>query len=98
MPDHTPEDPSAVPSGQTEVERAARSAELTSSQHASFLRWSLVRFSTRAHFMRFICSGIMISTVIMLLGHYVVPDAWWGIVGLSLGYYFRGSTAGVGHD
>lgn len=57
-----------------------------------FLRWAMVRFSTRAHFMRFIATIILGFTVLTLAFGQPVPEAWWGILGLTLGYYFRGGT------
>lgn len=64
-------------------------------ERAPFLRWVLTRFSTRAHFMRFIATVIVLFTVAMLFTGRSVPDAWWGILGLTLGYYFRGATGGT---
>jgi len=64
-------------------------------ERAPFLRWALTRFCTRAHFMRFIATIIVLFTVAMLFMGREVPDAWWGILGMTLGYYFRGATGGT---
>lgn len=76
----------------TPAELAARSNPAL--ERESFPRWFLTRFATRAHFMRFIATVIVGFTVAMLAVGNPVPDAWWGVLGMTLGYYFRGATAG----
>ena len=77
----------------TVAEEKARVADAQAlARQGSFLRWAMVRFSTRAHFMRFIATVILGFTVVMLVSGRLLPEAWWSILGLTLGYYFRGGT------
>lgn len=76
----------------TPAEVAARTSDAL--HREPFIRWFLVRFATRAHFMRMLATLIVGFTITMLLIGRPVPDAWWGVLGMALGYYFRGATAG----
>lgn len=83
----------------THAEELARVADAKAlAQSGSFVRWFLVRFSTRAHFMRFIATVILLFTVVTMLRGATLPEAWWGILGMTLGYYFRGATVSKDND
>lgn len=56
-----------------------------------FFRWVLSRFTTKAHFMRFMATAVLLVTVSFIARDKAVPDAWWGMFGMVFGFYFRGS-------
>lgn len=62
-----------------------------------FLRWLLIKFSTRAHFMRFIATVIVLVGVIQLLKDGDIHNTWTALLGMVLGYYFR-PNGGRSHD
>lgn len=80
----------------TQVDRVL---EKDATHETSFVRWFLVRFTTRAHFMRFLATIVMCVTVFFIVSQHSIPEGWWGIFGMTLGYYFRGPTgARTEHD
>jgi len=63
-----------------------------------FIRWFLVRFSTRAHFMRFIATAIVLVTLFQFLFGNEAHDALLALAGMVLGYYFKPHDKGSGHE
>lgn len=57
-----------------------------------FVRWFIVRFSTREHFIRFLSLVILLITVHWIWKDKPMPEGWWGVFGMVIGYYFRGGS------
>jgi len=59
------------------------------SRDPGFIRWFLVTFSTRAHFMRFIATLIVLASLYHFIFVGDVHDGLLTLVGMVLGYYFK---------
>lgn len=57
-----------------------------------FIRWFIITFSTREHFVRFIAFVIMMMTIHFIWRDRTIPEGWWGVFGMVVGYYFRGHS------
>lgn len=57
----------------------------------SFVKWFLIKFTDKAHFMRFLATVVLLITVSFIIRDKAIPDAWWGMFGMVFGFYFRGS-------
>lgn len=58
--------------------------------HMPAWKWMLIKYSTRAHYMRFLATIILGVAVYQLVMTGNVAEAWVGMVGMVVGYYFRG--------
>lgn len=61
-------------------------------EDTSFVKWCLINFTTREHFVRFLASTILLITVLYITREKQIPDGWWGVFGMVMGYYFRGHS------
>jgi hypothetical protein len=59
-----------------------------------FVRWILVRFLAREYFVMFLALLIMGLTAHFVWRDKPIPEGWWGMVGVVIGYYFRGGSCG----
>jgi len=57
-----------------------------------FTRWVMVNFTSREHYIRFLATWIVAITVYFIVRNTTVPEGWWGIFGMVVGYFFRGHT------
>lgn len=57
-----------------------------------FVKWCLERFTTRAHFMRFMATLIIGVAAYQSLRLGKVEDTWVVLVGGVMGYYYRGHS------
>lgn len=57
-----------------------------------FTRWMLMNFTSREHYVRFLALVIMLTTVYFVVAQVQTPDGWWGIFGMVIGYFFRGTN------
>ena len=62
------------------------------SRHWKRIEWLLLTFTTREHFIRFMATGILAITTYMVTHDIKMPEGWWGIFGMVIGYYFRGDS------
>lgn len=63
-----------------------------------FIRWFLVTFSTRSHFMRFIATMIVVAALYQFLFTGGPHDALLALAGMVLGYYFKPHDKDSGHE
>jgi len=56
-------------------------------------KWLLIKFSTRAHFMRAIATVILAVGAYELVRNGKISDSWLGLVGMVVGYYFKGEES-----
>ena len=59
-----------------------------SCDNPNFIRWCLCRFTTIAHFRRFIGTLILLVGVYYLVASGAIPEQWSVFIGIVLGYYF----------
>jgi hypothetical protein len=57
-----------------------------------FTRWMLINFTSREHFVRFLAACIVSTTVYFVVAGTQMPEGWWGIFGMVVGYFFRGTN------
>lgn len=73
----------------------------------NFLKWFLERIfavfelllktcSGREMFMRFVASAILLTTISFIFRGKEITEAWWSMLGMVLGYYFRDSESRCG--
>ena len=55
-------------------------------------KWFIMHFSSREHFVRFLAFMILLMTMHFIWRDRPIPEGWWGIVGMVIGYYFRGHS------
>ncbi len=61
-------------------------------------RWLINKFATKAHFMRAIATMILTIAAYQALAVGKVDDTWLALVGMVIGYYFKGGECTHDHE